>query len=174
MVSEDVRSRVSSYIKHNATKPIPEVIERVREQLDELNTLVAGMSAEQESFRPYPDEWSSREVAGHIAMYSPSVRQLVLDLDAGRPGTYYRESGVPPERPVGDVEIKDALAVAYRELGSLAEAFAERDPNSAATFPHPWFGELNAREWIFLLRVHAGDHLGQIRKNVEHPDYPRL
>ncbi|MEX2237271.1 MAG: DinB family protein [Dehalococcoidia bacterium] len=173
MVSEDIRGQVLSYLQGQAAKlSYSELADRVETALDDLEGLLRPMSDEQARFSAGPDEWSSREVAGHVAMYAPSVSQLIGLLDSGEDGAYYREQGMPPERPSGEHEPLAALAVARDELEGLRRRFADRDPNTEKTFPHPFFGELNAREWTLFLRVHAIDHTNQVKANVAHADYP--
>jgi hypothetical protein len=38
------------------------------------------------------------------------------------------------------------------------------DRRSATTLPHPWFGQLNARGWLWLLGAHTRVHLRQVRE----------
>ncbi len=39
-----------------------------------------------------------------------------------------------------------------------------KDRQSPATFSHPWFGPFTAHKWNWLLGIHAGIHLQQLRE----------
>lgn len=173
MVSQEVLDEVGGYLRgYSAKHSLVEVIDRVSATLDELEAVVAPMTPEQAAFSPSPDAWSSQEVAGHIAEYSPAVTKLVMLLDRGADGQYYRQPNMPPERPISDMTVQDGAAVASDGLKEIASAFEAREPNLERTFAHPFFGQLNAREWVLFLRVHAIDHMNQIRANMSHADYP--
>ena len=44
-----------------------EILPVLRSQLDELESLLGGVTAERETYRYAPDKWSIREVVGHVA-----------------------------------------------------------------------------------------------------------
>jgi hypothetical protein len=45
--------------------------------------------------------------------------------------------------------------------------------NPGATFPHPVFGPLNAKEWLAFHQGHAMDHIQQIERIKADGGYPR-
>lgn len=72
-------------------------------------------------------------------------------------------------RPTGDKSIAESLAVleqnqqAFRELLPMFEKF----DGNANRFPHPYFGDLSALEWLVLAGGHEARHLGQIKRILE-------
>ena len=50
-------------------------------------------------------------------------------------------------------------------LNELRPLFEEFDGDTAK-FPHPYFGDLSAVEWLVLLGGHEERHLKQIQTNV--------
>ena len=46
-------------------------------------------------------------------------------------------------------------------------------PASEATALHPFFGDLNCKEWAAFVYVHSRDHADQIEKVKGAPGFPR-
>ena len=46
-------------------------------------------------------------------------------------------------------------------------------PASEATALHPFFGDLNCKEWAAFVYVHSRDHADQIEKVKAAPGFPR-
>lgn len=72
-------------------------------------------------------------------------------------------------RPTGGVPIAESLT---RLDGSTAELEAFRSDLesldvSAFTFPHPYYGPMNAAEWVMLSGGHAARHLAQAQRLLE-------
>ncbi len=43
----------------------------------------------------------------------------------------------------------------------------------AATAPHPYFGALNAKGWIYFMALHRGMHRRQCEQVIDAPGFPR-
>jgi len=71
-------------------------------------------------------------------------------------------------RPTGTKTIAESLEVMagnrikLEEMRPLFETV-----NSAATFPHPYLGELTAAEWLCLIGGHSARHMRQITRILE-------
>ena len=82
----------------------------------------------------------------------------------------YLEKWQAPERvrPTGTKTIAESLEVMagnrikLEEMRPLFETV-----NSAATFPHPYLGELTAAEWLCLIGGHSARHMRQITRILE-------
>ncbi|MPZ22464.1 MAG: hypothetical protein GEU28_02745 [Dehalococcoidia bacterium] len=171
MVSEDTVQQVRSYVKGQAERhPLPDLVTRVRATYDELSALVRDMTPEQAAFRGNPDDWTLQEVMGHVATYTPNVRWVMGELDAGRNVAYPRRNLGEP--PLSHLSVQEAADTALTALTEIDEAFRGREPNIETYTAHPTFGEMNAKEWVLFLRVHTNDHVDQVRAAVAHPDYP--
>jgi len=73
-----------------------------------------------------------------------------------------------PERvlPPADVLLADAVKAIKENrdaFDTLLPKFREFDAD-AGSFPHPYFGDLTAGEWLALTGAHAVRHLKQIRR----------
>lgn len=55
------------YGSYIARVPAGDICDQLAQQLDAFCALLAPLSAEQADFRPKPEDWSIREVVGHIA-----------------------------------------------------------------------------------------------------------
>lgn len=72
-------------------------------------------------------------------------------------------------RPTGGVAIADSLARLDQTRTELAamQIDLEAYDVSAFTFPHPYFGPLNAAEWVMLSGGHAARHMAQAQRLLE-------
>lgn len=76
-----------------------------------------------------------------------------------------------PERvhPTGDVSIADSVA----KLSDNDKSFAELKSDLTAydlsqhTFPHPYFGNLTAAEWLIIAGGHEKRHTKQIQEMLD-------
>jgi hypothetical protein len=166
----DVRQRVLSYLRHQADKDTAGLAALMERTAAECARCLEGISEKQAAFR-YDQEWSIKEVLGHMLSSGNGVNREVGNLAEDRPSAGEARMGVVSgaDRPLG--ELRRALAEFWTEAarlaGSLPESGLER------TLEHPMFGSLNAREWIAFQRLHAMDHIQQIEMIKANPDYPK-
>jgi hypothetical protein len=172
----DVVEKVTSYIKHNATKDTPALRELVQTGHAQISGLLDGLSETQATFKPGPEDWSVLELMAHVVTAKGGVARICERLargeqipGAGREGD--EQDGITRERFTSLAEARQAMDVAHAELlsfidGPLAQA------NTEARFNHFVFGDLNCREWAAFQRVHDGDHAGQIEKIKAAQGYP--
>ena len=156
-ISDDVRERLVSYLKHQAEKS-PEAIRGLVEKGHaQLLDRIDGLSEEQAAFKPEPDVWSVVEVLQHAAPAKRWVANLCVTL----------ARGATPERGGGNAtyaslaEARSALEAAHTELLAFVDGLSP-DVNVEARYEHFVFGALNCLEWAAFQRVHDGDHAGQI------------
>lgn len=105
-----------------------------------------------------PGEWSAIEAFQHVVEWNWQVGEDVLHacLMGERPGN------PPPSFPAD----REALTSRLREsLDSVWAHVSAADPTAFldVTWEHPFFGELNWREWFWFLGVHAMDHTNQVK-----------
>jgi hypothetical protein len=58
--------------------------------------------------------------------------------------------------------------LARRTLDTLPPA-----PDLAATAPHPYFGDLNGKGWIYFMALHRGMHRYQCESVIDAPGFPQ-
>jgi uncharacterized damage-inducible protein DinB len=76
-------------------------------------------------------------------------------------------------RPGGQVALAESLANLQRTRATV-ESFHPRLEVAnldAATYPHPFFGELNASQWLAFIGHHEARHLRQIESLLEAPEF---
>lgn len=166
MVSEDIRERVVSYMRHQAGKPREAIMELIRRSHDRYARLIDGVEDERASTKPAPDEWSARELTRHVIASEEMVAHLIRHLgrDEAPPrrenaglGMMVDDDGIPFAALVARLRrTNDALLDTLRELPEPAA--------TAKTRPHPFFGELNSLEWAVFQRVHDEDHVQHVQK----------
>lgn len=150
--------RIRGYLQQQAAdKSIPELFERVKEGMAELVDAARSVPAAVLSTRPPGDDWAPMDCLKHAVQSNLQVAQDVLHvaLTGSRPGE--PEPELAPDRDV-------LIAAQESSLESLWAHVSEADPQSNLhiTWPHPFFGELNWREWLLFLRIHAKDHARQL------------
>ncbi len=167
----DTQQQALSYLRHQAGKSNDELAALMERTGADCARCLEGLGDQQASFK-HDDEWSIKEVLGHMLISGKGVNHEIVNLVQGRPSSGEARMGMIPggDRPIEEVQqmLADLWAETRRLVASLAE-----DGNLEWTWKHPIFGSLNFREWIVFQRLHAMDHLQQIEKVKAHPDYPR-
>ncbi|MDX2114276.1 MAG: DinB family protein [Planctomycetota bacterium] len=111
--------------------------------------------------------WSLAMVADHLRRVDVRVLEAVGALAAGLPVPTGPSAIVDfkPDPASGPEQIRQYLA----QLERLEAFFARtQEPGTKkGTFPHPWFGPLNARQWAAFLPIHQSLHLTQARRIVD-------
>ena len=143
--SPEIIQQAVSYIRHQATKSLSELAALMERTGDECARCLEDVSDAQAPFS-HGEERAMKEGAGHMI---------------GRPAGGARPIGV----------LRWARARLWQETGGLVASLPEGG-NLERTWDHPWFGPLNFKEWIVFQRLHAMDHVQQIERLREHPDYP--
>jgi hypothetical protein len=161
-----------------------------REIRGRLKALLASVKENPGMSNPAEAKWSIPQIVEHIAIVAEGTGKIVAKLTAearkdGRAGDgrlhLSPEFGVKgeqiadikveaPERvhPTGSVTIHDAVA----RLDAAADAVWEVKPDLETfdglhhTFPHPYFGNISACEWLVLGGLHELRHIKQIERLI--------
>jgi len=168
--SPEIAQQVLAYIRHQAAKSLPELAALMERTGAECARCLEDASDAQASFS-HGEEWSMKEVLGHMLGSSAAINHEIAGLSAGRESRLVGRTGVTAggDRPIEELRL--ALARLWRETGGLVASLPE-DGNLERTWDHPWFGPLNFKEWIAFQRLHAMDHVQQMERLKEHTDYP--
>lgn len=158
---------------------------------DKFKQSFAALSEEQLNAKPEGENWSVAQIVEHVAIVNGGAFRICSKLlgkgeAAGKSNdgsvsisSEFIEAGSSaigqkleaPEMvwPINNVPIADSIAkldeqqVQYAELKVKFETFDGVD----AKFPHPYFGDLSAQEWLVLSGAHEIRHLKQIRRVLE-------
>jgi len=165
------------YLRTTAQRHSVEALrERVERQRAELFAQTVGVSQAQADFKPSPEQWSIGEVIHHVALMEEWMAQVLIRLARGEG---MAESEMPDEalervQPTHGLPFDD---VCRQLVKARKQTFAAMDtlpaePDLSVTRPHPWFGPLNVKEWIFLPAMHDGAHVRQIQRIKKSRGYP--
>jgi hypothetical protein len=170
-----------------------ELIERLQHTETELMQLVAGVTDAQWAFKPAPERWSIGEVVEHIVlaeamMFDLAVRSLDRPLDPKWEATLTKTETLRRALPNRSRRVDAPAAIKPQQAMSRADVMARyaeqrkravayaRDsdrPVKAHTAPNPFFGDLNAHQWLLYIPLHNERHNQQIAEVKTAPGYPR-
>ncbi len=154
----DEFARIRSYLQQQAgDKSIDELIVRVQEGIDELAAAARAIDPASFATVPGAETWSPLDCLSHAAASNIHVAQQVL---------YVAHTGELPieAEPALPADREQILARQAEAIASLYEHVREARPDAYldVKWPHPFFGELNWREWFLFLRIHCRDHARQL------------
>lgn len=106
--------------------------------------------------------WSVLMTLDHMRIVNDRIAQTLTDLAANAPSpTVIGTADVKPS-PAADESAVDAFSLSLDQLIERADAIPSLD--TAARYPHPWFGPLSGLGWFVMSAMHLRIHLQQIRK----------
>ncbi len=143
--------------------------------LDDIQIWLRAMSDGQVRFKPAPTTFSIGEAVTHNAFSDEMLWNWVTLLAQGRCDE------IDPAKLIGGAGARNDLAVAALEAlneacRSLGRTVLDNLPakcDLVSTVPHPYFGRLNAKGWIYYLCVHHGQHLRQCEQVLDAAGFPR-
>jgi len=163
-MDETEAQRVRSYLVTQAARlTIPEVVDKMRQDVLPLRAAAGRVPAHRFRERPADGEWSAAEVFTHVLEMTEHGDAAVTAIVAGG-----RPMGVRDAVSGRVAEGLEAAEDYWRAFEALREPFYARvlrwrgDEHLDVTITHPWFGPLNWREWLLFMRVHDLDHTRQI------------
>jgi len=151
---------------------------------------IGSLTNEQIDAKPDPDRWSIREVVEHVAIVNEGMSKICAKLlsrakanEAPGDGSLklapeflqaiesIREEKLKaPEMvlPVNSLPVTaslERLDAGDSIFADLRSQFETVD-GTEAKFPHPYFGNMSAQEWLVLAGAHEARHLRQIKDLV--------
>ena len=158
---------------------------------ERFTSTATGITTSEAAALPDGEKWSLAELVEHIALVNGAMCQICTKLmtksqDEGNASNGRFEISdnfiekaaeiadkklEAPDfvRPEGGKSIQASLAVIEgnnEKLESLRPLFEAYDGNTHK-FPHPFFGDLSAVEWLLLIGRHEGRHTAQIVRILE-------
>lgn len=175
-------------MKYETIEEIYNGNERIRQRLREL---LSSLTPEQVAALPEGEEWTIAQIVEHVSIVDEGALRICAKLlkkaaDAGQTSdgratiseAFLESAGKSvtvkleaPDfvKPSGEVSIADSLAKLeataerVREMRVLFETVDGTDPK----FPHPYFGDLSAQEWLALKGGHEMRHIKQIERVLQ-------
>ncbi|MBF6600244.1 MAG: DinB family protein [Dehalococcoidia bacterium] len=166
MVSEDVAARVLSYIRHQAAKPPEALAALVADSQRRLLDAFAACDGDAALRAPAPGEWSMRELARHVVSAEHGVGLTIERLSRGESAAAMARAGMSSNDGQASYgSLLERLRETNARLTTIIAALPA-EANVTLTAAHPFFGELNCREWAAFQRVHDEDHIQHAAKIV--------
>jgi hypothetical protein len=142
--------------------------------LDDIQAWLRGLNEAQVHFKPAAKTFSIAEVVTHNSFHDELFWSWVALLAQGRsaeidPQTLIGGDGARNTATSIDLE---ALSEACRTLARHTIDSLPPMPDLAATAPHPYFGTLNAKGWIYFMALHRGMHRYQCESVIDVPGFP--
>lgn len=170
-----------------------EVIELLLKSEEEMLRAIDGLTDQQWTFKPAPERWSIGEVVEHIVLadallFDTAVKALDGRMDEAWNATLAKSDVLRKALPNRSRRVdapaaikpqqamtRAALVSRFKEQRAKALAFArETDkPLKAHTAQNPFFGSLNAHQWLLYIPLHHVRHNQQIAEVKASSGYPR-
>jgi len=180
---EHARARALEYFATNGTQAsAAQVHERVSAAFASLDAALTGVSAAEAARRPIPGEWSAQEIVDHLLeTHRPGVDELRCLLAGQRPPgeaiPAALQSKAPLLRPwpwlLEELRrvhglILELLAAAPADTpttvrGPIVMVVNVPGPDGAVP-PLHWVEDLDWKAYAIVWRLHAIDHLKQLKK----------
>ncbi|HTP08929.1 MAG TPA: DinB family protein [Anaerolineae bacterium] len=143
--------------------------------VDDAQAWLRGLNEEQIHFTPAVKVYSIAEIVTHNSfadeMFWGWIDLLVQARSAEiDPATLIGGDGARNTATLSDLE---ALNEACRTLARHTIDSLPLKVDLAGTAPHPYFGELNAKGWIYFMALHRGMHRYQCEGVIDAPGFPR-
>ncbi len=187
----DPTQQAIDYLRHQGSKSLEELRALMQRTAASWQRCLAGMTEDQARFQPPATgnpaaspaggegpKWCAKEVIGHFLASERSLNRDVAAMAAVAPppgpAPAVRAMGAQSaeEESLPLDELSTKLAAFFQETQALI-ASLEAGTNLDKTFPHPVFGQMNAKEWMVFHRLHAMDHIQQIENIKAAPAYPQ-
>jgi hypothetical protein len=143
--------------------------------LDDMQAWLRGLNEEQIHFKPAEKVFSIAEIVTHNSFSDEMFWSWITLLAKGHgaeidPDTLIGGNGARNTATLLDLE---ALNEACRTLARHAIDSLPPAPDLAALAPHPYFGALNAKGWLYFMALHRGMHRYQCESVIDAPGFPR-
>jgi uncharacterized damage-inducible protein DinB len=170
-----------------------ELLELLQKSEQELLQAITGLTDEQWAFKPGPDRWSVGEVVEHIVLADALLFETAIKSLDGRPDPKWeatlsktevlrkalpnrsRRVDAPAAIRPSQTLTRAALLSRFKEQRSRTVAYAKETdkPLKAHTAGNPFFGDLNAHQWLLYIPLHHLRHNQQIVEVKASAGFPR-
>ena len=156
-----------------------------------LKDLVASLTPEQMTALPDGEKWNVQQIVEHISIVDESTMKICSKLlrkaqEAGRATSGHvtisdsflqkgkEIAAIKVEapsfvQPTGEKKIEESIAKLDETTERLKEMRSLFDSvdGTEFKFPHPFFGDISAQEWLTLKGGHEMRHIRQIEKLLQ-------
>src|SRR5579883_1667393 len=102
--------------------------------------------------------WSVAMTMQHLVIVNGGIAKAIFALSHGKNGMQARSTA--DVKPAIDVDTSAIRPEFDRVINAFVDTVSRcnLDQYPEATFPHPWFGELNAKQWVVMAATHQSIH----------------
>jgi hypothetical protein len=170
-----------------------EIIELLNKTEKEFLQAVEGLTDQQWAFKAAPERWSIAECAEHIVlsealMFDLATKSLAGTADEKWEATLNKTNMLRRALPDRSTKVDAPAAIKPQRALTRAELMARfkqqrartlayvqetESPLKAHTAANPFFGPLNAHQWLLYIPLHHTRHDLQIAEVKTAADYPR-
>jgi uncharacterized damage-inducible protein DinB len=170
-----------------------EIIDLLNKSEKEFLQAVEGLSEQQWSFKPGPDRWSVAECAEHIVLaeallFETATKSLTAAADDKWEETLRKTDVLRRALPNRTTKVdapaaikprqamtRQQLMARFKEQRARALAYVQETeaPLKAHTAANPFFGPLNAHQWLLYIPLHHLRHNLQIAEVKSSSSYPQ-
>lgn len=165
-------------------KSIAEIISEGETVRVATREFTSGISVAESERLADGEKWTLRELFEHVSLVDSSLLKLIQMLAAKSAtsetasnsvagdfiermrGVYTKKLEAPDRvRPTGEIAMGDSLnsmEESFAALKVMAESLEGTDL-MGLKYPHPYFGEMTAPEWMVLRNAHETRHLEQAK-----------
>ena len=153
-----------------------------------LKDLISSLTAEQLSALPEGEKWTIAQIVEHISMVDESTTKVCAKLlrkaeDAGQTSdgkAVISDNFLQKGTEIAAIKVEAPDFVQPTAGKTITESIAKLDANAEQLakmrelfasiggtefkFPHPFFGDISAQEWLALKGGHEMRHIKQIEK----------
>ena len=138
---------------------------REAEEMSEAQMLMKVLVPPQSGLEDSSRFWSVAMVLEHLVIVGRQMNYAITELVSGR--NPEGKADTAAVKPFGAMSAKQSLEDFKKftdtEYKNLVKYIGSHDHNSQLKFLHPWFGKITAKQWFWVLTIHHGLHLKQIR-----------
>jgi hypothetical protein len=142
--------------------------------LDDIQAWLRGLNEDQIHFKPAEKVYAIAEIVTHASFADEMFWSWIALLVQGR------GSEIDPKTLIsGDGARHTATLIDLAALSEACHMLARHTIDSlpltidlAATAPHPYFGALNAKGWVYFMALHRGMHRYQCESVIDAPGFP--
>lgn len=187
-----VRAQPAPETKITAPERV-ELLELLQQSEQELMQAITGLTDDQWAFKPAPDRWSVGEVVEHIVLADALLFDTAVKSLDGKPDPKWeatlsktdvlrkalpnrsRRVDAPAAIKPAQSMTRAALLSRFEEQRSRTVAYVrETDrPLKMHTAGNPFFGDLNAHQWLLYIPLHHLRHNQQIAEVKASAGFPR-
>lgn len=160
-----------AWIHDTVRKPDARLLELLDERKEGFLKSLDGVTPSQAAFVPGEGQWCIDEVIRHLAHTNNRVAGLIEALTSGYVPGGSPVIGYVPRDDRDFEHVKADLMSSFDMLRGVFNAVTDPGANLEVKYKHPFFGDLNAREWFVFNFVHASVHIQQVERIKSTPAF---